>query len=1005
MSVAAVKEAKMEKTLIERLTKDANQWRLREDLKTIPQLWANFFQILEDNNRDQLHDVPLTQNEKETIRTQITKPNFYQAAKFLAGANRQVRHHLKRDDSSLPDADLLILDNTNIAGGTSVYEVVHQVEVNKSTLSPLDQDRRFDVTLLINGLPLIHIELKTPNFPFMDAFRQIQKYIDEDKFGDIYNFVEMFVVTNGTNTQYIPAGQNLRANFLISWINQDKQQVNDYLDFARDVLSIPMAHHMIADYTVLDDNAQRIILLRPYQIQAIQAIFQASREGRSGFIWHATGSGKTLTSYKVARNLLQIPAIDKTIFLIDRKDLDMQTVTAFQTYANNDTIDVDETVNSFELAKKLGDGNRNVVVTTRQKLQTIFKRMENSPEIAKKYEKLKDLRLAFIVDECHRAVTPTQKRELDRFFNRQPLWYGFTGTPIFAENARSENGQDARTTEQLYGPILHKYTIEDAIHDKKVLGFKIDNEGNSNQTDNDDIYLTDAHMKAVVKQILALAYRKQGLSNGHRYSALFSTSSIKQAQKYYHLFKEAIANGEVPNRIQKVAPDFPRIAITYSISQNEDESMVNQAEMKQSLDDYNKMFSTQLSMTDIPSYNRNVNDRLACKNKAYQTRDQQLDIVIVVDRLLTGFDAPRLSTLYLDRPPMNAQNLIQAFSRTNRIYDDGKKWGQIVTFQYPNQYSDEIDKALTLYANGGTNGVLAPDWNTSRKRYVQARKKLDKYVANPQILTTLIDAPKKEQKQFAEAFQKYDQALAAIKTYDELDKQDKLPASAQVNVDDIPSEIENTLEGTYKNIIDNLKAENKNDDDPVDLDLDEDYELESIHIKEVDERYIMSLIQDYISTANQQSQQVNVAQKSKDQSETSQVGNYIDQYAKTNEPRANHIRSIWQDVQLNPQKYSDQKVEDVLENSIKQENKKILSQLADDFGLDYGNLNYVVNNYQPDEINHKGMGDLVSKRYFDRFKETHPDSKLKNWLSWKTEVREKVKVVYNTKIKPLESEE
>ena len=809
MSVAAVKEAKMEKTLIDHLTKDANQWRLREDLKTIPQLWANFFQILEDNNRDQLHDVPLTQNEKETMRTQITKPNFYQAAKFLAGANRQVRHHLKRDDSSLPDADLLILDNTNIAGGTSVYEVVHQVEVNKSSLSPLDQDRRFDVTLLINGLPLIHIELKTPNFPFMDAFRQIQKYIDEDKFGDIYNFVEMFVVTNGTNTQYIPAGQNLRANFLISWIDQDKQPVNDYLDFARDVLSIPMAHHMIADYTVLDDNAQRIILLRPYQIQAIQAIFKASRKGKSGFIWHATGSGKTLTSYKVARNLLQIPAIDKTIFLIDRKDLDMQTVSAFQTYANNDTIDVDETSNSFELVKQLGDGNRNVIVTTRQKLQTIFKRMENSPELAKKYEKLKDLRLAFIVDECHRAVTPAQKRELDRFFNRQPLWYGFTGTPIFAENARAENGQDARTTEQLYGPILHKYTIEDAIHDKKVLGFKIDNEGNSNQTDNDDIYLTDAHMKAVVKQILDLAYRKQGLSNGHRYSALFSTSSIKQAQKYYHLFQEAIASGEVPNRIQKVAPDFPRIAITYSISQNEDESMANRAEMKQALDDYNKMFNTQFSMAELGSYNRNVNDRLACKNKTYQTRDQQLDIVIVVDRLLTGFDAPRLSTLYLDRPPMNAQNLIQAFSRTNRIYDDGKKWGQIVTFQYPNQYSDEIDKALTLYANGGTNGVLAPDWNTSRKRYVQARKKLDKYVDNPQILTTLIDAPKKEQKQFAEAFQKYDQALAAIKTYDELDKQDKLPASTQVNVADIPPEIENTLEGTYQNIIDNLKAENK----------------------------------------------------------------------------------------------------------------------------------------------------------------------------------------------------
>ena len=272
-------------------------------------------------------------------------------------------------------------------------------------------------------------------------------------------------------------------------------------------------------------------------------------------------------------------------------------------------------------------------------------------------------------------------------------------------------------------------------------------------------------------------------------------------------------------------------------------------------------------------------------------------------------------------------------------------------------------------------------------------------------MATLIDAPKKEQKQFAEAFQKYDQALAAIKTYDELDKQDKLPASAQVNVDDIPPEIENTLEGTYQNIIDNSKAENKNDDDPVDVDLDEDYELESIHIKEVDERYIMALIQDYISTANNSQRQSRISQQSADLDQAVQVGDYIDKYAKTNEPRASHIRSIWQDVQNNPQKYSDQKVEDVLETSIAQENKKVLSQLADDFGLDYGNLTYVIHNYKPDEVNPKGMGDLVSKKYFDRYKKAHPDSKLKNWLSWKTEVREKVKLVYNTKIKPLESED
>lgn len=997
MAVISSNEAQMENALIEHLTQGVNQWHLRDDLRTISQLWANFFKILEANNRDQLHDVPLTSNEKATIRTQITQPNFYQAAKFLSGANRQVRHHLKRDNSALPDADLLILDNTNIAGGSTVYEVVHQVKANATNISPLDQDRRFDVTLLINGLPLIHIELKTPKYPYMDAFRQIQKYIDEGKFGDIFNFVEMFVVTNGTSTRYISAGSQLNKNFLTTWLDANKKPVDDYLDFAHAVLSIPMAHHMIADYTVLDDKAQKLIMLRPYQIQAIQAIFTASKKRQSGFIWHATGSGKTLTSYKVARNLLQVPAIDKTIFLIDRKDLDMQTTTAFKTYANNDTIDINDTANSYELARKLGDGNRSVIVTTKQKMQALFKQMEKDPKKVKQYAKLKDLQLAFIVDECHRAVTPKQKRELDKFFYREPLWYGFTGTPIFAENARAENGQEARTTEQLYGPILHTYTIEDAIHDQKVLGFKIDNQGDDNQSDNDARYLTTGYMKAVVKQILNLAYRKQGLSNGQRYSAIFSTSSIKQAQRYYCLFREAIANGEVPHRIRKIAPDFPRIAITYSISQNEAESEANQEEMKSSLNDYNNLFQTNFSMAELGSYNRNVNDRLACKEKQYQKQGQYLDLVIVVDRLLTGFDAPRLSTLYLDRPPMNAQNLIQAFSRTNRIYNTDKTWGQVVTFQYPEQYSEAIDDALALYAAGGSNDVLAPDWATSRKRYLRARAKMDKYVDNLEDISCLENASDKEQKEFIKTFQEYDKARVAVQTYDELDQQDDIPPAEQIDVDELPVDTLDKLQGMYKNLLDKMKTDN-DADEPDTLDIDEDYELESFHTKEVDEDYIMALIKKYLSDSIKQSASAQT------DDESIQVDSYLDQYEKTNKPRAMHIRSLWSDIQREPQKYSADQVEDVLEQSIAKENEQTLRQLAKQFGLNYSNLQYVIKNYDPDVKISKGMSDLTSKQYFEKYRVNNPASELTNWLKWKAEVRESVKAVYTTKIKPLETE-
>ncbi|MBA1433862.1 type I restriction endonuclease subunit R, EcoR124 family [Bombilactobacillus bombi] len=998
-----MEEAAMEEKLIDRLTQGVNQWVRREDLKTVPQLWDNFFKILTANNQDQLADAPLTANEQATIRTQLVQPSFYRAAQFLMGANRQVRFHLQRDDSNLPDADLLILDNTNITGGSSVYEIAHQVQVPR-TLA-IDQDRRFDVTLLINGLPLIQIELKTPQQPYMKAFHQLQKYIDEGKFTDLYCFVQMLVVTNGTSTRYISAGPHLNAQFLTSWVNQDNSLVDNYLDFAQAVLNIPAAHKMIADYTVLDSEAKKIILLRPYQIHAIQAIFEASRQGQSGFVWHTTGSGKTLTSYKVARNLLQIPSLQKTIFLIDRKDLDMQTTAAFQAYANNDTINVNETNNSYDLAEQLGDGDRNVVVTTRQKLQAIFKRIDDDSASSQKYASLRQLHLAFIVDECHRAVTPAQKRELDKFFVHPPLWYGFTGTPIFSENARKENGQEARTTEQLYGPVLHKYTIEDAIRDQAVLGFKIDNQGSAYQSESDEantekmdsIYLQDPHMRSVVEQVLALAYRKQGLINGHRYSGIFTTSSIKQAQKYYTLFRQVIAAGGVSQRILKVAPDFPRIAITYSISQNDTESEANQEQMKQSLKDYNQMFGTNFTMSELDAYNRNVNDRLARKKRLYQQPGAQLDLVIVVDRLLTGFDSPNLAALYLDRPPLNPQNLIQAFSRTNRIFDAGKTWGQIVTFQYPETYSTAIDDALRLYSNGGTATIMAPDWATSRRRFKKVRQHLDKYLRQKDDLTQLLKAPVTEQKQFVKDFQEYDKSLTAIQTYDELDHQDQLEPEERVQIDDIDPDVLAALRGTYENVVEQLHQNNSDDPDDSDIVIDDEYELESFHTKEVDERYIMALIQAYIPEHNEQEL------FPMDTTSQEKIDTYIDDLAQTNQPLADIIRSLWRKVQQNPQDYTDQQMDQVLESLIDQESQQIMQEFAQRYQVDYDDLRFVMTHYDPDAdiSQQKGMNKLVSKGAFQKFKAAYPTNDLTHLLQWKKQVRHEVVKYYFDKIQPL----
>ncbi len=481
-AIMAELESVIEQKLIEQLIYGDSQWTYREDLKTEADLWKNFRYILEQNNKERLNGEPLSDAEFEQVKNQLQFSSFYKAGEWLVGENGKVMVHVQRDTERL---HLVVMNHEHIAGGSSVYEVINQYNALKmdEDSSVNARDRRFDVTLMINGLPMIHIELKNKQHSYMDGFWQIKKYIGEGKFTGIFSAVQMFVISNGVDTKYFSAASDSELNpkFISGWLDKENNAVSDYLVFAKSVLRIPEAHEMIARYTVLDEEAKRLILLRPYQIHAIEAIRDASKTGKSGFVWHTTGSGKTLTSYKATRNLLMdIPAIDKAIFLIDRKDLDTQTTMAFQAYANNDLIDVDETDNVFDLKKKLKSDDRQVIVTTIQKLQRLITRklQEGTPE----YHKIKNLKIAFVVDECHRAVTPGIKREIERFFGNS-LWYGFTGTPRFAENPYPQMGDLPRTTQELYGDCLHKYTIQNAIHDNAVLGFQVEHNGPKNKKD------------------------------------------------------------------------------------------------------------------------------------------------------------------------------------------------------------------------------------------------------------------------------------------------------------------------------------------------------------------------------------------------------------------------------------------------------------------------------------------------------------------------------------------
>lgn len=1001
----------LEQNLIDQLTHGESQWTLRDDIKNEDDLWNNFFKILSRSNKDVLKDVPLTDNEKAIIKSKIIHPTFYKSAEWLAGVNGEVRLQIQRDNTKLGTADFVVINNNNIAGGNSVYEVVHQIQFHKRR--EVDRNRRGDVTLLINGLPMIHIELKNRAHSPKEAFNQIQKYIDEQMFNGIFSTLQFFVVTNGSYTQYIAAGQQLKEKFLTTWVDKENKPVQNYLEFAKDVLSIPAAHNMVANYIALDSTQHSIIVLRPYQIHAIQAIFDASYgkdnkdQPHSGFVWHTTGSGKTLTSYKVAHNLLKIPSIQKTIFLIDRNDLDTQTTQAFETYAQNDSIDVEGTENSYSLARKLLSSDKRVIVTTRQKMQALFKRIAQDQEQKRLYRKLKDVKLAFIVDECHRAVSPDQKNEIDAFFTKNPpLWYGFTGTPIFAENAREAKGKNARTTEQQYGKCLHKYTIKDAIRDKAVLGFQVEEESNvSEDADESDTdarnkeYASLSHMKAVVKRILNNSYRKLGIYNkdnrGYTYDAIFTTSSIKQAQKYYRIFRDVINDKDpdikIPNRIKKVLPDFPKIAITYSIGENGDGDEANQNEMKQSLEDYNKMFNTHYSMAELGAYNTNVNDRLARKKDEFKPRSQQLDIVIVVDRLLTGFDAPCLSTLFLDRAPMPYKDLIQAFSRTNRIFDRDKRYGQIVTYQYPKKYKESINGALMLYTEGSEKQALAPTWDESILQFNNAEKKIIKYQGDQGIPIT--EAPLDDQKRFLKEYQDFDKSLGAIKTYNEFNNID---LEKDYGLD--PMFIEDTR-ATYEVVKEKVREATGKDKPATEDDdqFDPDYELENTGRQEINYAYIVQLIQAYIPSDDKENSK-------RTKAEVKEIDDYIENLGKNNKSLADIVNNLWFQIKFDPEKFRNKQVNELLQNMIDDAREDLIKKFADENGLNIDDLKFVIRHYDPNEVDHQqtGINALLSFKVFSEFRKTHPDM---NMLQWKKKVRLGLNKFYQDQISPLENKD
>lgn len=960
-------ESVIEQRLIDQLCGGDSQWTYRKDIRTEEQLWDNFKYILEQNNKAKLNDMPLSESEFAKIKNDVSHASFYDAGKWQVGENGKVYVHVQRGNETL---HLVVMNNEHIAGGTSVYEVINQYQAFKTDEVDDKRDRRFDVTLLINGIPMIHIELKNKDHSYMDGYRQIEKYISEGKFRGLFSNIQMFVVSNAVDTKYFAAARAAELaegkKFITGWVDNENYPVCDYLDFAKAVLRIPQAHEMIAKYTVLDNEKKKLLILRPYQIHAIEAMRAASKRSISGYIWHTTGSGKTMTSYKATRNLLMdIPSIEKTIFLIDRKDLDMQTKMAFQSYADNDTIDVDDTENVDALIRRLTDGNRQMIVTTRQKLQTmIAKRLQ---EGTKEYEKIRNLRVAFVVDECHRAVTPETKRKIERFFAHS-LWYGFTGTPIFEENRYEQKGDLPQTTDELYGACLHSYTIKNAIHDEAVLGFMVENLGPKKEDVDDAVFETEEHMRQVLDVVLNQSYTKLGMQNGkgRTYEGILTVGSIAKAQRYYELLKRIKAGKDalkINEEICKVVPDFPKFAITYSVTENDEASTVNQDKMRESLQDYNGMFGTHYDIENINAYNSNLNDRLARKEKRYMERSQQLDLVIVVNRLLTGFDAPCLSTLYMDRSPMSPQDIIQAFSRTNRLFDANKTYGQVVTFQSPKDFKKEIDRALRLYSRGGEGVAVSEDWESVLDVFSIDVKTIHALGRTPEEISQL---SREQKKSFIYAFRSLDKSFAHLKAFS------RYREELLADYDFSQEEYENYA-AMYKNVMEELKKpkDEAENDDPV----MEDYDLIAYSKMRVDFEYIVELLQGLVNYLDQSSNDFQDAIFAKNILALREISK---EFAEDNQKLGELLEQVIDNIEQDKDRYKGQDIAVVVNQMRYDAIDTEIKTFAKLWNLNEDDVRYEVYNYRDGEMaNENTFKDRAYASYKEGVEEPMPKFKFR----------------------------
>ncbi|PWA05599.1 type I restriction endonuclease subunit R [Flavobacterium psychrotolerans] len=795
-------------------------------LKDETELLANLKHQLEIHNRQALikaGNAKFSATEFERVLNILAKGSV-----FEKGKNLREKQHLVRDNG-----DNLYFEFMNTEHWCqNQFQVTHQVSMEGK------YKNRYDVTLLINGLPMVQIELKRRGLELKEAFNQINRY-QRHSFGSnsaLFQYIQIFVISNGVNTKYYANNRNQSFKQTFYWTDKENKRLTNILNgFTSEFLEPCHISKMICKYIVLNEAYKIPMVLRPYQFYAVEALIDRVKNStKNGYIWHTTGSGKTLTSFKASQIIMNLPEVKKVVFVVDRKDLDYQTTKEFNSFSKGS---IDGTDNTKALVNQFTDDTK-LIVTTIQKLNTAI----SKKQYLDKMDKLKNERIVFIFDECHRSQFGETHNRIKAFFKNIQM-FGFTGTPIFADNS-VKNDLGRRTTSELFGECLHKYVITDAIKDENVLKFAVEYVGRyrekANRETTVDIEVEDIDTKELMEDpsrlgkitdyIIANHSRK---THNKEFTGMFCVSSVETLIKYYDIFQKKKEAGE----------HNLKIATIFSYATNEDDADANgfipeelsvveeppralyglQAHSREKLDEfighYNQMYDTKFSTKDSESYYNYYNDI------SKKVKERKIDVLLVVNMFLTGFDSPTLSTLYVDKN-LKYHGLIQAYSRTNRVLNEQKSQGNIVVFR---NLKNATDEAITLFSNKEAIDVII------MKPYEDYTQKFNDAYAELVKLTPTIDS--------VNELQTEDDELAFIKAFRDLMRLRNIMNSfADFDWSDLEMDEQQfeDYKSKYLDLYDKVVEERKKE--KVSILEDVDFELELIHRDEINVNYIIQLL-------------------------------------------------------------------------------------------------------------------------------------------------------------------